>query len=71
VDLAILLELALSLLIVLVDGIATPNLLNQLILRQRSLQSFNLITLRGQYISATLVDVLQEQDLDVLRIEGF
>jgi hypothetical protein len=69
-NLTIMLQLALAPQIVSADRIAAPNFLNQLILRQRSLQSLDLITLRGQYITAALIDVLQEQDLDILGVEG-
>ena len=47
-----------------------PNLLNQLVLWKGCLQCFNLIPLRLQYISTTLIDVLQKKDLDVLCVEG-
>lgn len=42
-----------------------PNLLNELIFRQRGLEEFDLVTLLGQDLTAGLVDVLKEENLDV------
>lgn len=48
----------------------SPNLLNKLVLRQRSFEEFHLVTLALQDILASLVDIFKKQDLDVLRVEG-
>jgi len=48
----------------------SPNLLNQLVLGQRSLLEFDLVALALQDILASLVDIFQEQDLDILSVEG-
>lgn len=46
-----------------------PDLLNELIFRQRSFQSFNLIALTSENVYAALVYIFEEQDPDVLGIE--
>lgn len=46
-----------------------PNFINELILGQRRLQSFNLVALFSKDVFAGLVDVLEEQNLDVLGVE--
>lgn len=48
-----------------------PNLLNELIFGERRLEEFHLVTLRRQDITAGLVHILQQQNLDVLGREGF
>lgn len=47
-----------------------PDLLNELVLRQRRLEEFNLVALVSQNVLASLIDVLEQQNLDVLGIEG-
>ena len=47
-----------------------PNLLNQLILGQRRLESLDLIALLSQDVLASDVDVLEQQNLDILGVEG-
>lgn len=47
-----------------------PNLLNQLVFRKRRLEEFHLVALLLQNIAASLVDILQKQDLDVLGGKG-
>lgn len=47
----------------------SPNLLNELVFRQRRLEKFDLVALALEHIHPGLVDVFQEQDLDVLSIE--
>lgn len=47
-----------------------PDFLNELILGKRSLQSFDLIALARENIPSGLVDILQQQDLDILGVEG-
>lgn len=48
----------------------SPDFLNELILGKRSLQSFDLIALARENIPSGLVDILQQQDLDILGVEG-
>ena len=43
--------------------------LNELVLWQRGLQGLDLVALALQNINTGLVDILQQQDLDVLRVE--
>lgn len=47
-----------------------PDLLDQLIFRQRRLEGFHLVALGRENVPSGLVDILQQQDLDVLRVEG-
>lgn len=47
-----------------------PDLLNELLLRKRSLEGLNLVALGLENILATLVDVFQEQNLDVCCLKG-
>ena len=47
-----------------------PDLLNQLILGQRRLESLDLIALLSQNVLTSDVDVLEEQNLDILGVEG-
>jgi hypothetical protein len=46
------------------------DLLNELVLGQRSLESLNLVALLSQDVLASDVDVLEQQDLDILGVEG-
>lgn len=43
----------------------SPDLLNKLVLRQRSLEELDLVALFRQDVSARLVYILQQKDLDV------
>lgn len=47
-----------------------PDLLNQLVLGERGLESLNLVALAPQDLLAADVDILQKQDLNVLSVEG-
>lgn len=47
-----------------------PDLLDQLILRQRGLESLHLVALLLQNITSSLVYILEEKDLDILGVEG-
>jgi len=48
-----------------------PNLLDELVLGQRSLEELNLVPLASENVSARLVHVFQQQDLDVPGVERF
>ena len=43
-----------------------PNLLNELVLGQRGLESLDLVALGSQDLLSSDIDVLEEQDLDIL-----
>lgn len=47
-----------------------PDLLDELIFGQRGLQGLNLVTLAGEDILASLVDIFEQEDLDALGVEG-
>lgn len=47
-----------------------PDLFNELVLRQGGLQGFYLVALTSKDVSSGLVDIFQQQDLNVLGIEG-
>lgn len=47
-----------------------PDLLDELLLRKRSLQGLDLVALGLEDVLATRVDIFQEQDLDVCCLEG-
>ena len=49
---------------------SSPDLLNELVLGKRGFQSLDLVSLVGEYVSARLVDILEQQNLDVLGVEG-
>nr|POE56575.1 hypothetical protein CFP56_33547 [Quercus suber] len=51
------------------DDVHVPDLLDQLVLRERTLEGFDLVALLGEDVAAGLVDVLEQQDLDVLGVE--
>lgn len=47
-----------------------PNLLDELILRQRGLVEFHLVALTDELFASGLVDVLKEENPDVPGVEG-
>ena len=47
-----------------------PNLLDELILRQRGLVEFHLVALADELVAGGLVDILKEENADVLGVEG-
>lgn len=47
-----------------------PNLLNELVLGERGLESLNLVALLLQNVLARDIDVLEKENLNVLGVEG-
>lgn len=45
------------------------DLLDELVFRQGSLESLDLVALAGQNITAALVHIFQQEDLNILRVE--
>jgi hypothetical protein len=48
-----------------------PNLLNELVLGKRGLESLDLVALSLQDLLSSYIDILEKQNLDVLCVEGF
>ena len=47
-----------------------PNLLNELVLRKRGLESLDLVALGLQNFLSSDIDILEKYNLDVLGVEG-